>query len=125
MSKKVVRKVEGLAEELAKAWGVSPRIAAGRALEDALARERKRKRRRPKGANAVKEGEVMVTAEELFEEMGPFQVRQLVKFMWGDGVEVVGGRAVADVVTKALRANGWVRKRVMRNGAILYVWLRG
>ena len=83
--RKTERSVELLAEALGKRWGVTPRIAAGRALADALDREwdKLKALKEPRGVDHVREGEVAVMAQELWDEVGAFQVRQLVKFMWG------------------------------------------
>lgn len=125
--RKTERSVELLAEALGKRWGVTPRIAAGRALADALDREwdKLKALKEPRGVDHVREGEVAVMAQELWDEVGAFQVRQLVKFMWGDGVIVIGGRAVADAVTKILRAHGWTRSRRRVGGAVKNVWIKG
>ena len=125
--RKVERKVEVLAEKLGRRRGVSPRVAAIEALEEALDREWDglESLSVPKGVGDVREGEVQVTATGLWEEIGPFEVRTLVKFMWGEDCRVNGRRVVHDAVTKVLRANGWVRKRRRLGGVIRYVWLKG
>ena len=125
--RKVERKVEVLAEKLGRRRGVSPRVAAIEALEEALDREWDglESLSVPKGVGDVREGEVQVVATGLWEEIGPFEVRPLVKFMWGEDCRVNGRRVVHDAVTKVLRANGWVRKRRRLGGVIRYVWLKG
>ena len=124
--RKVERKVEVLAEKLGRRRGVSPRVAAIEALEEALDREWDglESLSVPKGVGDVREGEVQVVATGLWEEIGPFEVRTLVKFMWGEDCRVNGRRVVHDAVTKALRAYGWVRKRRRIGGVIRYVWLQ-
>ena len=125
--RKIERKVDVLAEELGRRRGVSPRVAAIEALEEALDREWAGLEALsvPKGADDVREGEVQVVAAGLWEEIGPFEVRTLVRFMWGEDCRVNGRRVVHDAVTKVLRANGWVRKRRRLGGVIRYVWLQG
>ena len=125
--RKVERKVEVLAEKLGRRRGVSPRVAAIEALEEALDREWDglESLSVPKGVGDVREGEGQVVATGLWEEIGPFEVRTLVKFMWGEDCRVNGRRVVHDAVTKVLRANGWVRKRRRLGGVIRYVWLKG
>ena len=76
----------------------------------------------PRGANSVREMEVAQKAVTLYAEKGPFKVRELVRYMWGEKQAIVGARGVADAVTKILRLHGWVRLRKMREGVISYRW---
>lgn len=124
--RKTERKVDVLAAELGRRRGVTARIAAIEALEEALDREWESLESLsvPKGVSDVREGEVQIVARGLWEEIGPFEVRTLVRFMWGEDCRVIGRRSVHDAVTKCLRANGWTRKRRRLGGVIRYVWLQ-
>tara|TARA_Y100001963_G_scaffold79207_1_gene109921 strand:- start:213 stop:596 length:384 start_codon:yes stop_codon:yes gene_type:complete len=122
--RKVVRKVDALAEQLGELWGMPPRMAAIRAMDDALMTARMESGVVPKGVDDLVEAEILREAEDLYRDIGAFQVRDLIRFMWGSKVHVVGRYAVAKVVSGVLRSRGWIRKRRMRDGAILYVWLK-